>query len=97
MFSKVKDWLLNLFKKDSLATAAWTKKALSPADLAPKEKSSFYPSELIVKLTKKWEQRKCDHSYEVQKQVWVRIADKKYELQNEVLCRRCSGSKIQPI
>lgn len=39
----------------------------------------------------------CDHSHTLKKQTWVRISNKKFELQNEMTCTKCNNRKILPI
>lgn len=39
----------------------------------------------------------CNHTYQVTKQVWVRVARKKFELQNEVRCAICKNTAIHAI
>jgi hypothetical protein len=39
----------------------------------------------------------CEHDYVVEKQVWIRVATKKFELQNSLLCKKCKGKTIHPI
>ena len=39
----------------------------------------------------------CDHDYVIEKQVWVRIAPKRFELRNSLYCDNCKDRKVVPI
>jgi hypothetical protein len=38
----------------------------------------------------------CDHNFAV-KQVWTRVAIRKYELQNEITCVKCKDQRVVAI
>ena len=39
----------------------------------------------------------CTHNYVIEKQIWVRVAPKRYELQNGLICDDCGHQKIERI
>lgn len=82
---KAKEWLRSLFVKKT--------EKQDTLDSLAKRVLALGPADLQSKV----EKFRCDHKYAVVKQVWVRIAQKKFELKNEVFCGKCSTTEIQTI
>lgn len=102
-FSKVKNWWNGLFKKEepkvevkeaAVAVVEVPKPVESELSKKAKEVRALGPSDLIRELPVK---KECDHILTFKKQTWVRVSDKKFELQNEMMCTKCTSHKILPI
>lgn len=105
-FSKVKNWWKGLFKKEepkqevvevAIPTIVEEAEVVKETELSKKAKEvrALGPSDLeeaavVVK-------KECDHILSFRKQTWVRISDKKFELQNEMACTKCDSRKVLPI
>jgi hypothetical protein len=69
----------------------------SALEKVAREKLALGPTDLVAKVSQKVMPPKCRHTPVVTKQVWVKVASKKYELQNEVLCTSCKEVANHPI
>lgn len=67
---------------------------LSPADVSPIEVEEFVPLDAPNIPPK---EVVCPHSYILEKQIWTRVAPRRYELQNGYVCEDCGHTKVEPI
>lgn len=104
-FSKVKGWYEKvknrvLGRKEvevvetPVAVVEPPKPVESELSKKAKEVRALGPSDLIKELPVK---KECDHVLTFKKQTWVRVSDKKFELQNEMTCTKCTSHKTLPI
>ncbi len=70
------------------------KPAESELSKKAKEVRALGPRDLVRTAPVKQE---CAHILTFKKQTWVRVSDKKFELQNEMMCTKCTSHKTQPI
>lgn len=82
---KTKEWLKKLFVKKAEKDGALDSLARRVLALGPSE------------LQNKVNTFRCDHKFSITKQVWVRVAQKQFELRNEVFCGKCNSKEIQTI
>ena len=61
---------------------------------AAREKLALGSVELAQKKDEAPKKVTCSHSYSLNKQVWVKIAKKKYELRNDMVCLKCESHEV---
>lgn len=108
---KVKEWFVSLVigvepikdvpeetKETELNKIARERLALSPRDLATHKVEE--PVVEVVGIKVHFETKtvsiSCDHAF-AQKQVWTRVAARRFELQNKMTCVKCEVSTIEAI
>lgn len=108
-FSKVKNWFTGLFKKEKIEQVVEQpvvevlpsvietlvevpKQEESELSKRARETKALGPADLVKPAKKE-----CEHALMFNKQTWVRISDKKFELHNELNCTKCHDRKVVPI
>lgn len=108
-FSKVKKWLKGFFKKEEAVVEMPHPAPVIPTFTVPvsvpkkeselskkaKEVRAIGPVDLVKPAPAV--KKECDHVLTFKKQTWIRVSDKKFELQNEMGCTKCDSRKILPI
>ena len=98
---KAATWIKELFVKkapiESSAVILAPLKKVPSLEKKARESLALGPSELRDKISQKIEQFKCEHNPVITKQVWVKVAQSKFELQNQLTCVKCKEQNILPI
>ena len=102
-FNKVKTWFKGLFKKEEVILTPVVAEEVAPVkqetDFSKKAKEvlALGPSDLLENVSEAMEKKVCDHILTFKKQTWVRVSNKKFELQNEMMCTKCDSHQTLPI